>query len=324
MHIKESFIFSTGGLAILLLLPLFIGQYFTMVLTIIFINVLLASSLRISMNAGQLNLGTPAFMALGAYSSALLMMKLDWPFLAAFLSGGILAALASLIIGYPALRLKFVYFLMLTLGFVEIVKAIAIKWDSLTGGAKGLSGIPPISLFGIELTTKMSQYYFILFITLIIILVLYRLENSRFGLIVKSTNQSEELSETVGINTYNYKILAFAISSFFCGLTGSLYAHIMSFIQPSLFGFILAIYVMVYCFVGGLGRFSGPITGAVFLSLLAEPLRGFQSFERIFFAIILILVILFLPGGLISIPEKLSNLRARLKRLAKPEKKGAV
>jgi len=314
--IRKSYIFAAGGLAILLLLPLFAGEYFLMVLILICINVLLASSLRISLNAGQLNFGIPAFMAIGAYSSALLTMRLGIPFIAAFFAAGILAAVVSLIIGYPSLRLKYVYFLMLTLGFVEVVKAVGIRWESLTGGPDGLPGIPPISIAGIELVTKMSQYYFALLVTLVILLVLYRLENSRFGLIVKSIDQSEELGETVGINTYAYKMLAFAISSFFCGLTGSLYAHNMTFIQPALFCFMLQIFVVIYCFVGGLGRFSGPIVGAVLLSLLTEPLRGFQSFERIFFALILISVVLFLPGGVLSIPARLSPLirRFRYKR----------
>jgi len=315
--IRKSYFFLVCCLSILVLLPLFIGEYGLMILILICINVLLASSLRISMNAGQFNFGIPAFMAIGAYGSALMTMKLGFPPILAFFAAGMLSAIVSLIVGYPSLRIKHVYFLMLTLGFVEIVKALAIRWDSLTGGPTGLPGIPPFSIAGFKLVTKISQYYFTLFSSLVILLVLYRLEKSRFGLIIKSIEQAEDLGETVGINTYTYKMLAFAISSFFCGLTGSLYAHNMAFIEPTLFGFLLAIFVVVYCFVGGLDNFAGPIAGAVLLSILTEPLRGFQAYERIFFAIILVLVVIFLPGGIISLPAKLSPSIGRLRCIKK-------
>lgn len=315
MRTKKFVIFAACLLAFMLSLPLFLGDYMILVMILLCINVILGSSLRISMNAGQLNFGIPAFYALGAYTSALLMMKAGVPFVFASLAGGLMAALISLAIGYPSLRLKYVYFLMLTVGIVEIVKAVAIRWESLTGGAVGLPHIPPISIFGFELITKAPQYYFTLFATLVILFVLYRLENSRFGLIIKSTGNAEDLGETVGINTYRYKILAFAISSFFAGLAGSLYAHNMTFVQPQLFGFPLAILVIVYCFVGGLGGFAGPIIGAVVLTLLTEPLRGFGLYERILFGLLLIMVVLFLPGGLLEIPGRISRLIRRIRGL---------
>lgn len=318
MPTRKFVIFAGCGLTILLLLPLFAGKYILLVLIIVCIRVLLASSLRISMNAGQLNFGIPGFYAIGAYCSALMVMKLGVPWVVAFFVAGILAAAVSLIIGYPSMRLKYVYFLMLTLGFIEIVRMVATRWESLTGGAMGLPSIPPVSIAGIELATKVPQYYFTLLVTLVILLVLYRLEHSRFGLTIKSIRQAEDLGETVGINTYRYKILAFTISSFFCGLTGSLYAHNMTYIEPILFGFPLAAMVMVYCFVGGLGGFAGPIVGAVGLSLLTEPLRGLMYYEMIFFAVVLVLVVLFLPSGLLGLPARLSSFIGRLSRSGKP------
>ncbi|MFC1995945.1 branched-chain amino acid ABC transporter permease, partial [Chloroflexota bacterium] len=261
------------------------------------------------------NFGIPAFYAIGGYVSALLVMKAGVPWIVAFFAAGIVAVLASLIIGYPSLRLKGVYFLLLTLGFVELVRMVLTRWSSLTGGSVGLKNIPPIAIAGFEIASKMSQYYFTLFIMLVILFVLYRLEISRFGLIVKSIDQAEKLGETVGINTYRYKIFAFAVSSFAAALTGSMHAHNMGFIQPTLFTFILAAFVFVYCFVGGLGRFSGPILGAVVLSILTEPLRHLQYFERIVFAIILILVLLYLPGGLLGLPARISDSFKRLRRL---------
>jgi len=297
---------------------MFVGKYVLVVFMLTYMHILLASSLRISLNAGQLNFGIPAFMAIGAYGSALLVMKLDVPWIVAFFAAGVLAALVSLIIGYPSLRLKGVYFLILTWGFVEVIRMLAIRWRALTGGPTGLFGIPPVSLAGIELSSKASQYYLVLFAMLVILIVQYRLEHSRFGLTLKGIRQAEDLGETVGINTYRYKILALAVSSFFVGLTGSLYGHSLSLVVPATFSFSLAAIVFVYVFVGGLGSFAGPVVGAAFLFILTEPLRTLAYFEQIFYGVVMVLVILFLPGGLLTLPAKFSPLVERLKRWRKP------
>jgi branched-chain amino acid transport system permease protein len=298
-------LFSCVCLAILSLFPIFFGKYMLIVLILIFIDIILVSSLRASMNAGQLNFGIPAFMAIGAYTSSLMMMKLGSPFIIGFLAGGLLAALVSLFIGYPSLKLKGVYFLILTLGFVEIIRFIVMRWASLTGGGDGLNNIPPAGIMGVSLTTEFDKYYFTLCVMALILAILYRLENSRFGLTVKCISQSDDLCEAVGINTYIYKILSFVISSFFAGLAGSLYAHDISFIQPFTFSFSLAALLLVYYFVGGQEGFIGPVLGVIFLSLLSEPLRPFRYYEKIFYGIIMIVVVLFLPSGLIGLREKL-------------------
>ena len=318
MPIRKSIIFGIAGLLILSILPLFVGRYVLLVFIIAYMHILLASSLRISLNAGQLNFGIPAFMAIGAYGSALLMMKLDVPWIVAFFAAGLLSALVSLIIGYPSLRLKGVYFLILTWGFVEVIRMLAIRWRELSGGPTGLFGVPPVSLAGIELTSRASQYYFVLFVMLVILFAQYRLEHSRFGLTLKSISQAEGLSETVGINTYRYKIFAFAVSSFFVGLTGSLYGHSLALVVPDTFSFSLAAIVFVYVFVGGLGGFAGPVVGAAFLFILTEPLRTLAYFEQIFYGVVMVLVILFLPGGLLTLPAKFSSLVERLRRGGKP------
>ncbi|MFC2047655.1 branched-chain amino acid ABC transporter permease [Chloroflexota bacterium] len=317
MPIRKSYVIGIGGLILLLLLPLFAGTYWQVVLIIGFFHILLASALRISLNAGQLNFGVPAFMAIGAYASALLVMKLDVPWVVAFLSAGVICAIVSLCIGYPSLRLKGVYFLILTWGFVEVIRMLSLRWISLTGGPTGLFGIPPVSLAGIEFSTKASQYYFVLFMMVVILFVLYRLEHSRFGLTLKSISQAEDLGETVGIHTYRYKVMAFAVSSFFVGLIGSLWGHSLSLVVPSTFTFWLSAILMVYCFVGGLRGFAGPVIGAAFLFILTEPLRDLVYFEQIFYGIVMVLVVLFLPGGLLSLPAKLLSGVERLKRLGK-------
>lgn len=298
--------------AILLLLPLFVNLYLLFVLTMACIYAILGSCMRVSLNSGQLNFGVPAFMAIGAYCSGLLTKELDLPFLLAFLAAGVLSTLVGVLIGYPSLRLKGVYFLLLTWGFVEVVRVTAIKWTSLTGGPVGLLDVPPISIGGISFT-GMLNYYFVLVATAVILLILYRLEISRLGLTLKSIGQEERLAEAVGINTYKYKNISFLISCFCAGLAGSLYVHTMGIMSPGVLSFMLIVSIAVYNFFGGLGHFIGPIIGAAILTILVEPFRSFVYYERIIYAVLMIGVVLFLPEGVIGLPKKLASGIGRLR-----------
>jgi branched-chain amino acid transport system permease protein len=201
-----------------------------------------------------------------------------------------------------------VYFAMVTVAFVEVIRLIAQIWVPLTRGMSGLSGIPKPSLLGITLTTKAEQYYLVLFLMLVILLVLWRLESGRLGLIWKSVGMADNLAQSLGVDIAKHKLLAFALGCFFAGVAGAFYAHFVRFLFPPEFGFLMATNILVYNFVGGRGHFAGPIVGAVFLSLLSEPFRG-SPYETIFFSIAMLMTILFLPGGLITLPTKLGGLR---------------
>jgi len=166
-----------------LLVPQLGGDYYVHVFALVFTNVILAASLRPSLTCGQLNIGHSAFMSIGAYTSALLAKNLAVPFEISLLCGALLATAVGLAIGYPSLRLRGVYFAMVTVAFVEVVRLIAQLWVSLTRGMSGLSGIPKPNLLGMTLTTRASQYYLVLGLTLVILLVLWKLEHSRLGLI---------------------------------------------------------------------------------------------------------------------------------------------
>jgi branched-chain amino acid transport system permease protein len=277
---------------------------------LLFTNVILASSLRPSLMCGQLNIGHSGFMSLGAYTSALLAKNLGMPFEISLLSGALLAAIVGLAIGYPALRLRGVYFAMVTVAFVEVIRLVAQIWVPLTNGMSGLSGIPKPNLLGMTLTTKTSQYYLVLFLMITILVVLWKLESSRLGLIWKSIGMSDNLAQSLGVNIAKHKLLAFTLGCFFAGVAGAFYAHFIRFLFPPEFGFLMATNILVYNFVGGRGHFVGPIIGAIFLSLLSEPFRG-SPYETIFFSIAMLLTILFLPGGLITLPARLGGLRWR-------------
>ena len=296
------------ALALLLALPLVGGDYYVHILALVFTNVILAASLRPSLTCGQLNIGHSAFMSVGAYTSGLLARNLGVPFEVSLLAGALLATAVGLVIGYPSLRLRGVYFAMVTVAFVEVIRLIAQLWVPLTRGMSGLSGIPKPSILGTTLVTKTSQYYLALVLMLIVLLVLYKLESSRLGFIWKSIGMSENLAQSLGINIAKHKLIAFALGCFFAGVAGAYYAHFIRFLFPPEFGFLMATNILVYNFVGGRGHFVGPIVGAVFLSLLSEPFRG-SPYETIFFSLAMLLTILFLPGGLITLPGKLAELR---------------
>lgn len=216
----------------LVLLPHLGGKYYAHIFTLVFVNVILAASLRPSLLCGQLNIGHSAFMSVGAYTSALLAKKLGLPFELSLLCGGLLATLVGLSIGYPALRLRGVYFAMVTVAFVEVIRLIAQLWVSLTRGMSGLSAIPKPTLLGMLLETKIEQYYLALVLLVVVLLILYKLEYSRLGLIWKSIGMADNLATSLGVNVARYKLLAFGVGCFFAGVAGAFYAHFIRFLFP--------------------------------------------------------------------------------------------
>src|SRR6516165_2105354 len=193
------------GVLLALLLPQIGGDYYVYLFALVFTNVILASSLRPSLICGQLNIGHSGFISIGAYTSELLAKNLGFPFEISLLSGALLAAIVGLAIGYPALRLRGVYFAMVTVAFVEVIRLIAQIWVPLTHGMSGLSGIPKPSILGMTLVTKAEQYYLVVGLALVILLVLWKLEHSRLGLIWKSIGMGDNLAQSLGVNIARHK-----------------------------------------------------------------------------------------------------------------------
>jgi branched-chain amino acid transport system permease protein len=293
--------------AVLSVLPFVLNPYLLSVFILIFIFILPTIGMRVSLLAGQTNIGVVAFFAIGGYASSILTMKVGVPFLPALLAGGMIAAVAGLLLGAVIMNLGDLYFIIITWGFLELVRSVAIKVRFLTGGPFGLVNIPPISIGGIDLSLP-GQYFFILITTTLILFLLFRLEYSRLGLTWKSIAQAPQLSEAVGVNVYRLKLISFVISCFVAGLGGALYAHYSGLLQTVTFTFLLATTVIIWNFFGGTRHFIGPVIGAVVLLLAVEPLRGLRSFEMIAYAIVIILVTVFLPDGIISIPSRFARL----------------
>jgi branched-chain amino acid transport system permease protein len=298
------------------LAPLYIRDPYNLhILISIGINIILASSLRLILTSGQLSLAHGAMMGVGAYTSALLVLKLGLTSWEALLPSGLAAAGLALLVGFPFVRLKGFYFAIVTLFLGQMFVLTCEQWDALTGGSMGIFGIPrpsPINLPGllsIDFSSKAHFYYLIFLLAFGSLFFIYRIENSQVGISLISVQQGDSLAESLGVNTAKFKVLAFAAGCFFAGLVGGFYSHYTAVISPRAFGLSSSIYAMIYMVAGGMDRFSGPILGAIILTLLPEVFRGLREFEPFIFAGVLMLIIYFLPGGLIGIPERLKRFR---------------
>lgn len=297
----------------MVLVGLFVkGPYILHVFILIMVRVVLASSLRLINLTGQLSLAHGGLVTLGAYASALLAMKAGLSTWLAMLLAAILAGLVSCLIGFPFSRLKGIYFAMVSIFFVQVIVLTVQQWRSLTGGASGLYNIPrPDAFLGIEFKSKTSFFFLMLVLMLVSLLIMWAVERSRVGLTFRGIQQADSLAESVGINTTGYKVLAFSIGGFFNGLVGAFYAHYVSALDPTAFGFLFTIYVLIYMIVGGAGSFAGPIIGAALLTVLPEVARPLESYMPFVFAAILMLIIFLMPEGLVGLPQRLSKLVRR-------------
>ena len=261
--------------------------------TIIFmsINIMLAVSLHLIIGiTGQFSLGHAGFLAVGAYISAIVTMKLQLPFPVAILAAGIFATVAGLVIGIPSLRLRGDYLAIATLGFAEIIRIVFLNIDYV-GGAAGMQ---------VTHLTTWTYTFICLFITL---LVIVNFTNSRHGRACISIRENEIASDAMGINTTYYKVLAFAIGAFFAGIAGALYAHNFYIIQPANFGFLKSIDILIYVVLGGLGSLSGAIVATILLTIVSTFLQGYPETRMIIYSIVLITVMLYRPKGLMGTME---------------------
>lgn len=294
--------------------------YYLDVLIRIAFYVALGAGIWLVMSIGLITSAHAAFVGIGAYTSALLVMNLGWPFWGAIAAAGLAAVLVALVIGIPVLRLSGVYFVIVTIAFSEVMRLLWVGWESLTGGAPGIRGIPPpdqIDLPGLPsivfASANASYYYLMLVIVLVTMLVIYRLSKSRVGLTLRSIEQASILAQHSGVNIMIYKVIAFVLACFFAGVAGSFYAHYFRFISPEAQSFTLqgSLYMIVYVVVGGPGSIAGPVVGPLVLVPIAEVLRPFREYLPIVYGAILIVVVMFMPDGLVVLPQRVARLFRR-------------
>lgn len=292
-------------LILLIVIPLFMNNYYIDVLTIAGIYTVLALGLNIVVGlAGLLDLGYIAFYAVGAYSYGILNTEFGIPFWPALIIGALLSALCGTMLGIITLRLRGDYLAIVTLGFLMIVHLILNNWDGLTHGPNGILGIEPPSFGDFTLSVPIHFYYLILLIAGLTALVIYRINNSRIGRAWIAMREDEIAASAMGINVTYMKILAFALGASWAGLAGVFFAGRYAFISPESFTFFETVLVLSMVVLGGMGSITGVIIGVVLLIILPEVFRGFQDYRMLAFGGAMTLMMIFRPQGLIGNPRR--------------------
>jgi branched-chain amino acid transport system permease protein len=283
------------------------NKYYMNILIMSGIWSIVALSLNLILGyTGQVNLAHGAFFGIGAYASALMMLKLNMNFWLALPLAAAIAGFFGFLIGLPALRTRGSYFAIGTLCFNIIVTLIVDRWEGLTEGARGLMGIPgpsPIPLpWGGEITfkTMATQYYLVLGFLFLTIFVLRRIIQSLVGRTFRAIRGNEELAEAVGIHAMRTKLLSFTVSCFFAGVGGVLYASYIGFLSPEITDYHVSFDALIYIMIGGVGTMVGPIIGTLLFVTIPETLHIAAEFRLLLYGLILIVMIIYLPRGIVG------------------------
>ncbi len=307
----------------LALYPFVFKNYYVYVANYIAINIIVVVGLNLLVGyTGQISLGHAGFFAVGAYGTIFLMSHAHLPFLAALLIAALIAAFLGFLLGLPALRLEGPYLAIATLGFGLTITQVIGKIN-LLGGRQGLHA-PDLIVLGQPIDTDRGFYYLVIPITLLLLLFARNLTKTKVGRAFVAIRDADIAAETIGVNILLYKTMAFAVSAFYAGVAGGLYAFVLRFIEPELFSLFMSIMFLTMTVVGGLGSVMGPIAGAILLSWLDLELRnilsipyigqwlqelsksyfsltGVSNIQFIIFGLILVFIILFEPLGLYGI-----------------------
>ncbi|OGP51810.1 MAG: hypothetical protein A3K30_01110 [Deltaproteobacteria bacterium RBG_13_51_10] len=287
----------------------FIGQegYITHLGITILIFSILASSLNLLMGyTGLVSMAHGAFFGIGAYTSAILMMRGGFPFLAALVLATAFTGLIALGLSLPSFRTKGIYYVIVTIAFQLIVSEIFDGWYAMTGGGLGLRGIPKpgqisLPLLGaLSFKSKLGYYYLAFFFTLLVHLGIGRLLKSPVGISLMAIRDNETKALMMGLSPLFYKIFAFVLASALAGMAGGLYAHYLEFAHPDLFSFFVSVDIFLMVMLGGAGTFFGPPFGVFVLEMIREFLHEFVALRLFIYGVMLVIIIIFLPEGLLK------------------------
>jgi branched-chain amino acid transport system permease protein len=294
--------------AVLLTAPAWVwSPYHLHILIMAGIFAVLALSLNLLLGyTGQLSLGHAAFFGIGAYASALLTLRLDWPVWPAFAAAVALAGLAGYGIGKVSLKLRGAYFVLVTISFAGVTQLVSVNWMDLTNGPLGLPGVPAPALavpglFHLSFVGKTAYYYLVLAVAAAAYFLCHRLVHSRVGRAFIALRENEALAESVGVDGTRYLVLAVVVSAALAGAAGSLYAHYTRFVSPEVFLFSYTVTMAIMVVAGGKGTLAGPVVGAVLFTALPEALREATSWQwqMVLYGVLLILIVFFLPKGIV-------------------------
>jgi len=289
---------------VLLILPLILHRFYTYILSLIFVTSLLAMSLNLVVGHGGLfQFHHAVFYGLGAYTVALMLTKTSLPVWFGFIAGPIVAALVGLLIGWFCVRLTRLYFGMLQISLGSLIWAIVFRWYSFTGGDDGIHGIPMPPM----LSSLNNAYYFILIILVICLIGLYLILESPFGRTLQAIRDNPQRCEAVGINVRRHQLMAIVIATFFAGVAGVLFVVLEGSVFPDLLFWVLSLEIFIMCLLGGWFTFAGPVLGAAIMVALRTFVGIYTEYWTLILGVILILLIFFLPEGVMGyFLEKLS------------------
>ncbi|MBL7249981.1 branched-chain amino acid ABC transporter permease [Alloalcanivorax sp. C16-2] len=289
---------------IALAFPLLVGdQYLLHIGIMVLLYAVLATSLNLIVGyVGEFSLGHTAFLGLGAYTAALLSLRLGLPAWATIPLAGVVSALFGVAIGAITLRLRGPYFVIITLAFAEVLRLIANNWVGFTNGPMGLSGVaqPALLADASPLMAKRFYFYLALALTALALYLAYRFVYSNNGRAAVTVRENRFVAQSVGIRPFVYAMRAFVLGAFLAGLAGGFYAHYITFVGANVFGFAFMVSMIIMVLIGGKGTLIGPLLGALLVTLLTEYLRELQELRLSLFGLIVMGVVLFLPNGLMG------------------------
>ncbi len=296
-------------LVILCVLPVILPtQYAMHVANLSLIYAIMSLSLNLLTGCtGLFSVGHVAFYGIGAYTSALLTTKLGIPVWIGFIAAGCVAALCSLILGLPSIRLKGLFLAVSTLAFGEITYQVLLNWRNVTNGSSGVIAIPSPAIGGFAFDTYQKFYYLILLTLIVAVILSKNLIHSRAGRALLSIRESESASAAMGVNTTKYKIMVFMCSSFFAGLAGALYAHEVHYISPDSFKAAESTSVLAMMVVGGIGHIPGSILGGVVLTVIPELLRSFGDIRLVLYGAAIVIIVVFAPSGIGGLLDRIDD-----------------
>jgi len=276
------------------------SRYWMFILTRMAINIIASLGLSVLIGfTGQMSLGHAAFFGIGAYASAIMTKNLGISFWLALPIVCVLNFMVGLIIGRPALRLKGLYLSLATLGFAELIQLIMSQWKNVTGGWNGFGSIPPPMIGSFSFGKEHQFFYIALTLTIVTVWVSFRIIHSRTGRAMIAIREDELAAESSGVNTTKYKVLAFAVSTLFAGIGGSLYAHSVKFISPDSFTINESVIFLSIVVIGGrIGSIPGTILAGIVLTLVPELLRAFSLYQAMLYGLVIIIIMNVLPDGI--------------------------
>lgn len=285
----------------LVIWPWFMGPYILHIAILTCLNILIVNGLSIIERSGQLSFGHSAFVALGAYSSVLMATHLGMSPLLAGMVALILTAGVAFLLGGVILRLKGVYFVLVTFAFAELTRLALLDWGDLTGGASGIASIPAFHVFGFAFDSRVRFYGLAIGFALLSVWLTYAIFRRPLGHALTAVAQNAQLAESTGLSVYRLQLVAFIVGCVLAALGGVLMARYIGFISPETFNIHISIGLITMLVIGGRGSLWGPVIGAAVLTPLPEFFRGAVQTQHIFYGAALILILRFLPGGLVSL-----------------------